>query len=189
MKKQSELVIYQAKSGAIELRGDFTKETIWATQAQMAAVFGVNSQAVTKHLKNIYKDGELSRSATCSKLEQVQMEGGRSVKWLVEIYNLDAIISVGYRISSATGTKFRQWATKTLRSHVIQGYTINRSRIAVNYDAFLKAVEQVKGLLSPGGAVDAESTLEFIKSPHDRVGTHASEKMIEKDTEKTNEGN
>ncbi|MFA5831631.1 MAG: virulence protein RhuM/Fic/DOC family protein [Candidatus Paceibacterota bacterium] len=163
MKKENEVIIYQATSGAIEFRTDAKKETLWATQAQMARVFGVNPQAVIKHLKNIYKDGELSKSATCSKMEQVQKEGARTVNRFVDIYNLDAVISVGYRINSKTGTKFRQWATKTLHSHIVDGYTINRSRIVKNYDEFLKAVEQVKKLLPAGGVVDAEGTLELVK--------------------------
>jgi hypothetical protein len=165
MKKQEKkgVAIYQAKSGAIELRGDFGKETMWATQAEMAVIFGVNPQAVTKHLKNIYSEGELDKKATCSKMEQVRVEGKRSVKRDVEIYNLEAIIAVGYRINSVVGTKFRQWATKTLREHIVKGYTINRSRIAKNYDAFLASVESVKKLLPAGGAVDAESTLELVR--------------------------
>lgn len=160
---KNEIVIYQAKSGAIELRRDSEKSTIWATQAQMAKVFGVNPQAITKHLKNIYREGELFQKATCSKMEQVQMEGGRTINRSVDIYNLDAIISVGYRIGSKTGTKFRQWATKTLRAHIVDGYTINRSRIAKNYEAFLKAVEGVKMLLPEGEKVDTKSVLELIK--------------------------
>ncbi|KJJ85228.1 DNA-binding protein [Candidatus Omnitrophus magneticus] len=85
----------------------------------MADVFGVNPQAITKYLKNIYREGELTRSATCYKLEQVKKEGGRAVKRRVDVYNLDAIISVGYRISSKTGTKFRQWATRVLNRKTV----------------------------------------------------------------------
>ncbi|MFH0925045.1 MAG: RhuM family protein [bacterium] len=110
--KSAEIVIYKTRSGAIEFRADIKKETLWASQAQMSAVFGVNPQAITKHLKNIYQESELNRSVTCSKMEQVQKEGGRLVKRQVEVYNLDTVISVGYRISSKTGTKFRQWATR-----------------------------------------------------------------------------
>jgi len=162
-KKQEELVVYQTKTGAIEFRRDLKNETIWATQAQMAQVFGVNSPAITKHLKNIYQEEELSKKATCSKLEQVQSEGGRQVKRKVEVYNLDAIISVGYRISSKMGTKFRQWATKTLRSYIVDGYAINRSRIAKNYNSFLTAVAEVKALLPVDYNIDNESVLELIK--------------------------
>ena len=163
MEKEKRIIIYQTKSGSIELRADVGKETIWATQAEMAAIFGVNSQAVTKHLKNIYKEKELLKKATCSISEQVRIEGGRRVKRSVEIYNLDAIISVGYRIGSKMGTKFRRWATKTLHSHIVDGYTINKKRLAKNYTAFLKAVEPVRSLLPSGGTVGATDALELIK--------------------------
>jgi len=157
------LIIYQGPSGALELKADAKKETIWATQAQMAAIFGVNAQAITKHLKNIYKEGELSEKATCSKMEQVQREGDRIISRSVNVYNLDAIISVGYRISSKIGTKFRQWATKTLREHIVKGYTINPSRIKLNYDEFLSAVDKVKALLPAGMKADTGSILELVK--------------------------
>lgn len=163
MKKEKNIVIYQTKTGAIELRTDNENETIWATQAEMAAIFGVNSQAVTKHLKNIYKEKELSKGATCSKMEQVQIEGKRKVKRFVESYNLDAIISVGYRIGSRMGTRFRQWATKILHSHIVKGYTVNKRRLVKNYNAFLKAIEQVRRLLPSGGTVGATDALELIK--------------------------
>lgn len=161
--KETKIVIYQTKSGAIEFRADVKKETLWATQAQMASVFGVNPQAITKHLKNIYQEGELTRPTTCSKMEQVQMEGFRRVNRIVEIYNLDVIISVGYRISSKTGTKFRQWATKVLRMHIVDGFTINKKRIAKNYTSFLAAVDNVKKMLSDGGNINADSALAIVK--------------------------
>lgn len=162
--KNDKIIIYQAKSGAIELRRDIKKETIWATQAQMAKIFCVNPQAVTKHLKNIYQDKELNKKSTCSKMEQVQIEGKRTIKRSVEAYNLDAIISVGYRISSRTGTKFRQWATKTLRQYIIKGYAINKHRIAANYDQFLAAVKNLKYLLPAGSKIDNAGVLELVSA-------------------------
>ena len=129
----------------------------------MGELFAVNSQAITKHIKNIYREKELSLKSTCSTLEQVQMEGSRKINRRINIYNLDVMISVGYRISSKTGTKFRQWATKTLRSHIVDGYTINKKRVAKNYEAFLKAVDQVRSLLPSGGVVDAENAMELVK--------------------------
>ena len=144
MNKKNQVVIYQTKSGAIELRRDAQKETIWATQAQMAFIFGVHSQAITKHLKNIYHEGELSRAATCSILEQVQKEGSRLIRRRAAVYDLDAIISVGYRISSKTGTKFRQWATKTLRAHIVNGYTINKKRLATQVQKIKELQEAVR---------------------------------------------
>lgn len=162
-KDVSDAVIYQAKNGAIELRGDFSNETVWATQAEIARIFGVTPQNVTIHLRNIYKQQELKMGATCKETLQVQMEGGRSIKRRVKEYNLDVIIAVGYRINSVVGTQFRQWATKTLREHITKGYTLNRKRIANNYDAFMKAVGDIQAVLPAGVSIDTQDVLELIK--------------------------
>src|SRR3989344_5078577 len=114
-KGQKNIVIYQAKNGAIEFRGDFEHETVWATLDQIADVFGRDKSVISRHLKNIYKEGELDVRATVAKNATVQIEGKRHVERVIEYYNLDAIISVGYRVNSKTATHFRQWATKTLR--------------------------------------------------------------------------
>lgn len=120
MKKVNhKVVIYQSKSGAIELRGDLNRETVWANRMQMSKMFGVNPQAISKHIQNIYKEKELNRKATSSKMELVQNESGRKVHRDVDVYNLDVLIAVGYRINSVIGTKFRQWATKTLLIYYI----------------------------------------------------------------------
>ncbi len=161
MKKET--IIYQAKSGAIELKGDFSEETLWATQAQIAEIFGTTPQNITLHLKNIYKENELLMPATCKEYLQVQKEGKRDVQRKQKFYNLDAIISVGYRINSRTGTHFRQWATKTLRTHIVDGYTINRARIGKNYDAFMQAVADVRALLPKGMKADTGSILELVR--------------------------
>ncbi|MGK5090425.1 RhuM family protein [Deltaproteobacteria bacterium TL4] len=160
--KHTEIVIYQAKNGAIEFQADTKAETLWATQAQMADVFDTTPQNITLHLKNIYRDEELSEQATCKESLQVQREGNRTVRRKQKMYNLDVIISVGYRINSKKGTKFRQWATQTLRQHIWEGYTLNPERLAQNYDTFLRAVEEVKKLLPTGGTVDTQSVLELI---------------------------
>ncbi|MDO8572061.1 MAG: virulence protein RhuM/Fic/DOC family protein [bacterium] len=157
------VVIYQAKSGAIELRGDFAKETIWATQAQIAEVFGIERSVITKHIRNIYREKELGEKGTSAKIALVQTEGSRTVIRPVDHYNLDLILSVGYRVNSKTATLFRQWATKTLRTHIVDGFTINRSRVVKNYGVFLDAVEKIKFLLPDSGTVDAKSALELIK--------------------------
>lgn len=163
VKKKNNLVLYQAKNGAIEFRGDFERETIWATQAEIAKTFGVTPQNVIMHLKHIYKDKELVEKTTCKESLQVQIEGNRTVRRQVREYNLDAIIAVGYRINSVIGTKFRQWATKTLRTHIMDGYTINRSRIKENYDAFMKAVGDIQTLLPEHVVLDPAQVLELIK--------------------------
>lgn len=160
---KNQLIIYQTKTGAIELKSDFEQETVWATQAQMAEIFGVNTQAVTKHIKNIYSEEELVRRATCSKMEQVRDEGGRTIKRTLDIYNLDVVIAVGYRINSKIGTRFRQWATKTLREHITKGYTINRKRVALNYQAFMKSVADIQAILPEHVTLDPKNVLELIK--------------------------
>lgn len=165
MKKETPkkgVVIYQAKSGAIELRGDFTRETIWANRMQMAEMFDVNPQAISKHIQNIYNEKELLRKATSSKMELVQDESGRQVRREIDIYNLDILIAVGYRINSIVGTKFRQWATKTLRSYIVDGYAINKSRIAKNYTQFMNVVEDIKNLLPAGSATKSKDIIELI---------------------------
>lgn len=158
-----ELIIYQIKSGALELRGDFTNDTLWATQAQIAEVFGVTPQNVTIHLRNIYKDGELDLVSTCKESLQVQREGKRQVSRQVTFYNLDIMIAVGYRVNSVTGTQFRQWATKTLRQHIVQGYTINPDRVSKNYATFMKAVQQVQAVLPAGEVMDGKEVLELVR--------------------------
>ncbi len=110
-----------SSNGAIELRGDFSAETLWANRMQMGEMFSVNPQVISKHIHNIYKEKELNKKATSSKMELVQSESGRTAKRQVDIYNLDILIAVGYRINSIIGTKFRQWATKTLREHITKG--------------------------------------------------------------------
>lgn len=155
-------MFYQAKNGAIELRGDFTRETIWATLDQIAEVFGRDKSVISRHLKKIYRDGELEEGATVAKNATVQMEGERRVERLIEYYNLDAIISVGYRVNSKTATKFRQWATKTLRNYVVDGFAINRQRIAKNYAQFAGVVEDIKKLLPVGSILDAGDAVELV---------------------------
>lgn len=158
----SDIIIYQAPNGAIELNIDNEQETVRANQAQMAELFWVTSQNITLHLKNIYKEQELIEGATCKESLQVQVEGSRTVKRSIKIYNLDVLISVWYRINSLTGTKFRQRATTTLRQHITQWFTINPNRIQLNYQKFLQAVDDVKALASHSD-IPTDDILELIK--------------------------
>lgn len=162
-KSSTDIVIYQAKNGAIELRGDFAHENIWATQAQIARAFDVDTRTINEHIQNIIKIKELSQKATIRNFRMVQMEGKRQIERELLHYNLDMILSVGYRVNSRKATSFRQWATKTLREHITQGYTINRRRIAGNYDAFLRSVADVQALLPAGATMSASDVLELIK--------------------------
>jgi death-on-curing family protein len=164
MIKKQQLAIYQTKNGAIELREDRDNETIWASQKQMADVFGVDVRTISEHILNIFKTKELGKKATIRKFRIVQKEGNRDVSRNIDHYNLDMIISVGYRINSKTATKFRQWATKTLRSYITEGYVINPQRIGKNYDKFLAAVEHVQKLLPKDTTIEAGDILELIKT-------------------------
>ena len=120
--------------------------------------------AISKHLKNIYKTAELEKGSTVSILETVQKEGNRKITRKIEYYNLDAILSVGYRANSKQATRFCIWATKTLKQHLLHGYTINKKRIAKNHEKFMQAVADVKSLLPSGGAVKAEDVPELINA-------------------------
>jgi death-on-curing family protein len=160
----NKLIIYQAESGAIELKGDIANETVWITQKQLSQVFDVTTQNITIHLKQIFKDNELEEKATCKESLQVQKEGNRSVKRKIKEYNLDVMIAVGYRINSVVGTKFRKWATKTLNQHISQGFTINPSRIEQNYASFMQAVDEVKTLTSNNTLLKTDDVLALIKS-------------------------
>jgi prophage maintenance system killer protein len=162
-KKVDTLVIYHTKSKSLELRGDFSNETLWATQSQIADIFGVTSQNVTMHVRNIYSEEELSVDRTCKDSLQVQKEGKREVSRQVKLYNLDVVIAIGYRINSVVGTQFRQWATQTLRQHIVTGYTINPERIGQNYDAFMEAVSKVQAVLPAGAVMENKEVLELVR--------------------------
>ena len=120
-----QILLYQTDDGKVTVDVSFENETFWMTQKTIAELFGVNVPAISKHLKNIYEDGELFPSATVSKMEIVQNESGHDVSRMVEFYNLNAIIAVGYRVNSKRATKFRQWATNTLKDYIIKGFIIN----------------------------------------------------------------
>ncbi|MEK7659994.1 MAG: virulence protein RhuM/Fic/DOC family protein [Patescibacteria group bacterium] len=160
---QKNIVIYQVSSGAIEMRADSTHDTVWATLDQISAVFNRDKSVISRHLSQIYNDKELNRKATVAKNATVQIEGGRRVVRHIEYYNLDAILSVGYRVNSKTATKFRKWATKTLREHITKGYTFNRKQIARNYASFMKSVTDVQSLLPTHTLLDPVTILELIK--------------------------
>lgn len=162
-KEQKEVIIYQAKDGAVEVRLDEKRETMLLTQQQVGQLFNVKKAAISKHVKNIFNTGELKEGATVSKMETVQIEGKRKITRKIEYYNLDLIISIGYRVNSTNATKFRQWATKTLREHIVKGYTINKKQIAKNYEAFMQTVSSIQNLLPEHITLDPKLVLELIK--------------------------
>jgi prophage maintenance system killer protein len=127
---RGEVVVYQAPDGAIRVDVRLERETVWLTQRQMSELFETTTDNVGLHLKNIFSDGELEEQATTEDFSVVQTEGKRRVQRDLKHYNLDAIISVGYRVNSKRGTQFRIWATRTLRAHIVRGYTLNEKRLA-----------------------------------------------------------
>ena len=139
VRKQQELVIYRDAKGDVKLRADMDKETIWATLDQIAEVFGTKRPAITKHFNNIFNSGELERGSVCSILEHTAGDGKT---YKTQYYNLDAILSVGYRVNSKQATTFRQWATKTLRDYIIKGYAVNAKRLQVAQHTSVKELEK-----------------------------------------------
>jgi prophage maintenance system killer protein len=125
-----EILIFQEDDGSTAVDVLLDGDTVWLTAAQMSALFETDNTSIRKHLQNIYEDGELDSGATRANFARVQTEGGRQVTRNVPHFNLDAIISVGYRVNSKRGVKFRQWATKTLNDHLVLGYTVNQRRLA-----------------------------------------------------------
>lgn len=122
---QHEIILYQIENTNICVNVMYENETFWMTQKAMAELFDVNVPAISKHLTNIYEEEELIKKSTVSKMEIVQKEGQRNVKRMQEFYNLDAIIAVGYRVNSKKATRFRQWATNTLKEYIIKGFVLN----------------------------------------------------------------
>jgi hypothetical protein len=145
---QSRIILYTAADGKVTADVFFAKETFWLTQRTMAELFGVHIPAISKHLKNIYASGELKEEATISKMETVQMEGGRQIVRDVEVYNLDAVIAVGYRVNSMKATHFRIWATNTLREFIVKGFVLNDQMLkngrAFGKDYFDELLEKIR---------------------------------------------
>ena len=139
----SDMVIFEADTRQVEVR--LEGETLWITQSQMAELFATSADNISLHLKNIYKDNALDETATAEDFSVVRQEGVRRVTRQLKHYNLDAIISVGYRVNSSQATRFRQWATRVLREHLTQGFSINEYRLT---QRGLVELEQAVDLLS-----------------------------------------
>lgn len=143
-----ELVRFDGENAPVDLNFDWSHETVWASQKQIADLFDVNVPAVSKHISNIFESGELEPEATVSKMEIVRREGGRSIVRSVDHYNLDMILSVGYRVSSVKATEFRKWATQTLRRYITDGFALNEVRLRSDPNALRDLAAQVRALRS-----------------------------------------
>lgn len=133
MKKQNQIEIYKAKDGSTQINVQFEQETVWLSQAQMGQLFEKNKRTISEHIRNVFKEGELEENVVVRKSRITTQHGaieGKTQTSNVNLYNLDVIISVGYRVKSQRGTQFRIWATQTLKDHLVKGYTINEKRLA-----------------------------------------------------------
>ena len=127
--KKGEIIIYKTSKNEVSLDVRLEEETVWLNLNQLGILFDTDKSGISRHIKNIYKDGELDKKATVAIFATVQKEGKRIIKRDVEFYNLDTILSIGYRVNSKQATQFRIWATKTLKNHLIKGYTVNEKRL------------------------------------------------------------
>ncbi len=162
-----EIVIYPAVDGQPALEVRLEKETVWLTQRQMADLFDKDTDTVGLHIRNVFKEGELDEKATTEESSVVQSEGERKVRRSVRLFNLDVVISVGYRVKSKRGTLFRIWASKVLREHIVQGYTLNEARLRQerrHLDGLQKAIGLIGRVLDTRelGATEAKGLLKVI---------------------------
>ena len=140
----NQIEIYRSQDGSVQLNVKLENETVWLTQSQMAELFGVDRTSIVRHIRNIYKSEELEENSTCAKNAQVRIEGQRQIVREIPYYNLDMIISVGYRVNSKNATSFRRWATSVLKQYLIKGYVINQQLKLDRYNE-LKNVVRLMG--------------------------------------------
>ena len=157
-------IIFQTNNGSLELKTDSDIETIWANLDQISQLFNRDKSVISRHIKNIFKEEELDKNSTVAFFATVQKEGKRIINRNIEHFNLDLILSVGYRVNSKIATQFRQWATQTLKQHITKGFTINESRIQQNKDLFLKTIEDLKILTENFSKIDSKNLLSLIES-------------------------
>lgn len=150
--------IYSSQDGSIQLKVKLENDTVWLTQSQMAELFGVDRTSIVRHISNIYKSEELDQNSTCAKNAQVRTEGHRSILREIPYYNLDMIISVGYRVNSKNATSFRRWATSVLKQYLIKGYAINQQ---IKLDRYNELKDVVRLMSRAVGLQDKVTTDEY----------------------------
>lgn len=162
---QNQIQIYTSQDGQVSLNVSLDSDTVWLTQAQMAELFGKDVRTVNGHIGNIFDEQELERSSTIRKFRIVRQEGNRQVKREIEHYNLDVIISVGYRVKSQRGVQFRQWATQTLKQHLVQGYTLNQQRLQEKGIEFSQAIALLSRTLNNQAFIsdDGKAVLDVVQ--------------------------
>ncbi|MDV6327511.1 RhuM family protein [Idiomarina sp. Sol25] len=168
MEENKQVQIFESQDGQAQIEVALQEDTVWLSQSQMAELFDTSTDNISLHLKNIYREAELAENSTTEDFSVVRQEGKRAVRRQIKHYNLDAIISVGYRISSKRATQFRQWATRTLKDHLIQGYTLNERRLQERGIEFEQALSLLSRTLSNQGLVTEAGeavALDFKASP------------------------
>jgi len=168
MKIQNQVAIYKSKTGEFVINIDTKHDTVWLSQKQMASLFGKTIPTINEHIKNVYKEKELNTSRTIRKFRIVEDEGRRQITRTIDHFNLDVIISVGYRVKSLQGTQFRIWATKTLKHYLVKGYVLNQKRLKEQQKS-LKVLSDSVALIklkiqSPMLAGQESELLEIVKT-------------------------
>ncbi len=177
---QNQIIVYQPDAGLSTLEVRLENETVWLTQNQMAELFLTDRTSIVKHIRNIYKTLELEKVSTCAKIAQVQIEGGRKVSRQVVYFNLDVILSVGYRVNSKRGTQFRIWANKVLKDYLMKGYALNQRIDRIEEKLFEHdkkfeliihhAIPPKEGIFFDGQVFDAyELAVSFIKEAENSI--------------------
>ncbi len=157
-KKNKGLQVYQAKNGAIELKFDDEKETVWASQKQIAEIFDIERSVITKHIRNIFKDGEVNEKSNVQNLHIANSDKP------VKFYNLDIILAVGYRTNSVRAIEFRKWATKILKQHITQGYTLNKKVLSKKQKEAEKVLKDLQDLVENNRLVETKEILDLVKT-------------------------
>ena len=164
LEKQDQIIIYKAEDGQTQIDVRVEAETVWLTQKQMALLFGKNIMTINEHIRNVYSEGEVKKKPTIRKSLIVQKEGQRQVSRKIEHYNLDIIISVGYRVKSKQGTQFRIWANKILKEYLVQGFVVNEKRLLQDSEKFyeLKKIVALQEKVISGHQLITGETEELI---------------------------
>jgi prophage maintenance system killer protein len=164
---ENQIQIFQSGDGSVQLDVSFDKETVWLSQAQMCELFERERSVITKHINNIFKDGELERDAVCAKFAHTASDGKT---YSIQSFNLDVVISVGYRVKSQRGVQFRQWATNVLKQHLVDGYTLNQHRLlerGIEFEQAMQLLSQTLGnqqLVSPEGVAVLSVVSDYARS-------------------------
>ena len=166
-KENNQLAIYQAENGALELRADASKDTIWASKKQIAEIFGIDRSVVSRHIKNIFNDAELDEKVVCANFAHTTQHGalkGKQQTNLIDYYNLDIILSVGYRTKSSRAIQFRQWANNILKKHITEGFSLNPKMIEQNKQLFLQTLNDLKLLTQNSTKIEIKDILSLIQN-------------------------